>query len=187
VFTRPHAVTKYGVTNLPISFNPAGTIGALVGTIGAQAGTIASQAATFGLQTIIHGTHNGYVVNQDHNLSTVVDLATGNSTNPAWKYTTKATSFGKPRTLKVVREIAVEHIKSSENNFSARVFGNAGELSETQTFNNAVGNIGDCRTLTRGFRYAAPTVAIELTGTTPVKLLSFEVDLIDTDSRKRNP
>lgn len=185
-------VTKFGVGRAQLTTE--GTIGGtgagldLVSpTIGGLTGTIGAYGSQFGLESILHGTVDGQVCIQDNTItSVIVPSADGTTTQPSWSYSTVLSGMGVSRNQKTVREVLVETVKASNNNFSVKVFTNASGLSETQSFpESATGNIGDARILTRGFRFTAPQVQLELSGVSPFKMRGFEVDIIDTGSRER--
>ena len=156
-------------------------------TIGGLTGTIGGFASQYGLETVLHGTVNGQVCAQDETLTSMIVLTeNGVSAEPTWNYETVLSGMGDSRNHKTVREVVVETIKASLNDFNVQVFTNATGLSETQTFPEAAtGNLGDARVLTRGFRFTAPQVSLKLSGTAPFKMRSFEVDVVDTGSRVR--
>jgi hypothetical protein len=201
LFTRNMKVTKFSTGRAQITTE--GTIGGVgidstqgptgLGldlfspTIGGLLGTIGGFASQFGLEQVLHGTINGQVCMQDNTITSVIVLSgDGTSEEPTWDYETVLSGMGAPRNHKTVREVLVETVKASANDFNVKVFTNAGGLSETQLFpESATGNLGDARTLTRGFRFTAPQVSIQLSGVSPFKMRSFEVDLVNTGSRER--
>ena len=193
LFTRSEAITKFGVSNLQIksglTVGPGGgaaTIGGLGDlTIGELQVTIGSWAARFGIKHLLLGDKSGQVFKQDISITTTIGTSSGTASEPSWKYGTVLTGLGQSRNLKSVREVLVQQIKASNQSFSATIKGNPSGLSKTQVFTNNTGTIGDVQTLARGFRYAAEQMSLELTGTAPFKMRSFEIDVQDTGSRKR--
>ncbi len=191
VFTRQIPVTKFGTSDLQTSsaltIGAAGSATSIGGlgdlTIGELEGTIGSWGATFGRDSMIHGTHSGLVLKHDPDLATVIDVNSGSAVDETWKYTTVLTGFGSSRYMKAVREIVMEFVRVMSGSFQVKLFGNAADRSETQTY--TVGDADGVQTLFRGFRYSNTQISMEISGTVPVNFRSFDIDIRETQSRLR--
>lgn len=155
-------------------------------TIGQLTGTIGSYASRFGVKAIMHGTHNGLVMQHDPSLTTKVNILSQMAEEPTYRYRTVLSNLGSARIHKLGQRILVEHIKRSGSaTMSAQFFCNASQTAEEYALDLSPGSTGDTTLVWEWFRFSSPEIGFEVSGTGPVAIGSIEADLSLEESELR--
>ncbi len=144
------------------------------------AGSWASTGSLFGLETMVHGNGIGRV------LLHTPDINTRDGSSTTYFYETILGPLGSPRKLKTTERVTLEAINANTPMPSVRVFGDSTAGSQTGTANINRRNTDDLEVDSVYSRFTSEQIGINISGTHPLKLRSFEADLIVDDSERRN-
>ncbi|MCP4113843.1 MAG: hypothetical protein GY737_00280 [Desulfobacteraceae bacterium] len=180
VWPQSYPVTKWGEAN--VQLKAAQQFQNVTTTFAATTGTFASFGAQFGVKTLMHGTHNGFVMQHDNDITTRVNEQSEDEVEPSYNYTSVLSNLGEPRNVQSVDEMFMEYIKTTASNATFKVFGNDGTFKEAVV--DLPGSTGDLKVAKSGFLFSSSHLGFEVNGQGPIKIRSIGVDAFDYGVRK---
>ena len=150
-------------------------------------GTYGDASSRYGLAALLHGNNGGVVMQYDYDIITrdsdVVNDPQA-SAIPGFVYSTVISPIGNPRGMKTVREVLLEHVRSSGVTAIVRVYEADGGSSNTMNYTWADGQMGQRIQEGRGFSISGSQLQLNLTSSGELKLCSIEVDLVGRRARR---
>lgn len=132
-----------------------------------------------GHKRLCHGNHTGYVYAHNE------ELIQHDGQDPVWSYEVISSDLGRPRSLKTVDRIGIEHVNSSNAVPVTITALNAKGDSVSGSASLDQGDPRDVEIADQWFRQTGEHVGFSVEGSGPVRIRSFEVDLIEDGVERR--
>ena len=141
--------------------------------------TWASLTSEKGNKRLVHANHTGYVYYHTENLINFGDAT------PTWSYEVIASDLGRPRTLKTADRLGIEHVNSSNTASLTVTVKNAKSNEQTLSVGLNKTTAGDVEMSDAYFRNTGEHVAYKINGSGPIRVRSFDLDIIEEGTERR--